>query len=190
MNKGNITKRECYNEYCDWDITGIVDHIEKVFENAPEIGLETIIYRTWEKAGATFNWHSFFESNKKIAKFIVHRFEHETVMYCESECSISQEYFERITKLQNDEESKINTRKNYLKIKESLVKHFGEYSVPVTFGVQNPYFKIKGFHKGNTMFFYLDKKSELGKRYMKAKKEEEKLMKDLEKLSIASGVGI
>ena len=38
--------------------------------------------------------------------------------------------------------------------------------------------------------FFLDEESELGKRYMKAKKEEEKLMKDLNKLSRDAGVGI
>ena len=191
MKKGIINKRECYvendNIYCSFDIKGIIDYIEKVFEDAPEIGLKTIISRTWEIAGGNFMWLSYFESNKKIAKFTDPGFEHFELMNCG--CSISQEYSERIDKLQFKEEFYKETSKHYLKVKDSLIKHFGEYSVPKTFGVPNPYFGIKGFHSGNTMFFYLDKRTKLGRTFMKAKKEEEKLMKDLKKLSIDSGVG-
>lgn len=191
MRKGIITKRECYiendNIYCSFDIKGIIDYIEKVYEDAPEIGLETIISRTWEKAGGFFWWHSYFEGWKKTAKFIDPGDEHFDLMNCE--CSISQDYSDRITKLEKKEESKIDSRKNLEKIKASLIKNFGEYAVPKTFGVANPYFRIKGFHSGNIMFFYLDKRTKLGKRYMKAKKEEEKLIKDLKKLSTDAGVG-
>ena len=189
MKKGIITKRECYienyNIYCSFDIKGIIDYIEKVFEDAPEIGLETIISRTWEKAGGHFMWLSFFESHKKIAKFTDPGFENYEVMNCG--CSISQEYSERISRLQNKEEFYKETKKYYLEVKDSLIKHFGKYAIPKTFGVVNPYYGIKGFHR--SMFFTLDKQSKLGKTLMKAKKEEKKLMKDLKKLSTDSGVG-
>ena len=186
MKKGNITKRECYdedyNEYCGWDIKGIIDYIEKVYEDAPEIGLETIINRTWEKAGGHFVWVSFFDRNKRVAKFLNYRWEHGTVIDCEYECSISQEYSDRMARLHYKEENeeiissieaflneKKYARKNYPKIKKSLIKHFGEYSVPATFGVPNPYFGINSFSEGE--------------------KEYKKLMKDLKKLSIDAGVG-
>ena len=187
MKKGNITKRKCYdeeyNEYCGWDIKGIIDYIEKVYEEAPEIGLETIINRTWEKAGGHFIWLSLFDRNKKVAKFIIHRFEHRTVIDCESECSISQEYSNRIARLQYKEDNreiissveaflkgKKHSRKNYPKIKKSLIKHFGEYSVPATFGITNPYFGLNNFSE--------------------AEKEFKKLMINLNKLSRDAGVGI
>ena len=105
MKKGNITKRECYTESCDWDIRGIIDYIEKVYEDAPEIGVETIIARTWEKAGGNFYWISNFEHNRKTAKFNHYLIEHDEVFDCS--CSKSQEYSDRITKLEKKEESKI-----------------------------------------------------------------------------------
>ena len=184
MKKGNLTNRDCYTEYCDWDISGIIEYIEMVYEDSPEIGLENIIARTWEKAGVDIIWVSLFEHNKKTAKFPTYNLEHRDVMDCE--CRKSKDYYERIKKLETIDEL-FNSRKNPKKIELSLIKYFGQYSVAKTLGVPNPYYQIK---RRNINFLFLDKSSKLYKKFMKAKGEEKKLINKLKKQSYEAGVSV
>ena len=189
MKQGNLNNRECYNETCDWDLDGIIDYIEKVFEAAPEIGLDSIIYRTWEKAGADFYWHSYFDHRRKTAKF--HQIsstplEHIEVLECG--CSKSTKYSNAIYKFEGQEDSEESScSKNHTKIRSSLKKYFGEYAIAITYGVKNPYYGIK---RDTFDFMPLDENSKLGKKLNKASEEERKLMNSLRKMSDAAGVGV
>ena len=192
MEIGNQSSRNCYNETCDWDLRGIIKNIEKVFNAAPEIGLENIILRTWEKAGSSFFWISFFEHNRKTAKFTQTSntpLEHQEVLDCG--CIKSQIYSKAIQNLESLADLLVPpSRKDHVKIKSALKEYFGAYSVAKTYGVKNPYYGIKGFHKGNTSFLFVDEKSDLGERLAKAGAEEDLLMGELRKMSDAAGVGL
>ena len=192
MKKGNINKRNCYNETCDWDLIGIIKNIEKVFNAAPEIGLENIILRTWEKAGANFYWISFFDHNRKIAKFSQISntpLEHQEVLDCG--CIKSEIYSKAIQNLESQADSLAPpSRKDHVNIKSALKEYFGAYSIAKTYGVKNPYYGITGFHKGNTRFLFVDENSDLGKTLANAEAEEDLLMDELIKMSDAAGVGL
>ena len=192
MKIGNQNRRDCYNETCDWDLRGIIKNIEKVFDKAPEIGLENIILRTWEKAGASFYWISFFDHNRKKAKFSQSSktpLEHQEVLDCG--CIKSQIYSKAIQNLESQAGVLVApSRKDHVKIKSALKENFGAYSVAKTYGVKNPYFGIKGFHKGNTHFLFIDENSDLGKRLAKASAEEALLMDQLRQMSDSAGVGL